>query len=95
MQLIVFSSKSLLFCSVPLILVCRPDESSSCEDVMLLVQEKLASEPGSSGAFRSLVDGMERNQVASTFLKLLVANKKEMVDLDQHDNYDEIILNIL
>ena len=80
---------------MPLILVCRPDESSSCEDVMLLVQEKLGSEPGSSGAFRSLVDGMERNQVASTFLKLLVANKKEMVDLDQHDNYDEIILNIL
>jgi len=73
----------------------RPDESSSCEDVMGLVQLKIGSEPGSSGAFKGLVDGMERNQVASTFLKLLVANKKEMVDLDQHDNYEEIIVKIL
>ena len=62
---------------------------------MGLVQSKIGSEPGSSGAFTGLVDGMERNQVASTFLKLLVASKKEMVDLDQHDNYEEIIVNIL
>ena len=80
---------------MPLYIICRPDESSSCEDMMGLVQSKIGSEPGSSGAFTGLVDGMERNQVASTFLKLLVASKKEMVDLDQHDNYEEIIVNIL